>query len=153
MCVCAEGVLQVRSAKGWAAWAQFWVRRLRPWQLFSWPFPAAGIHHWAEQLGLFKPLRSKPLEDLSKRSVGIAPWGLHIFWCAVRPMADQLLENWFGYLSSSCKEKLNWFVCPTNCECKMRFISFLDFLIKSKILLQLLIYWIVKRVAYVFNDP
>lgn len=38
-------------------------------------------------------------------------------------------------------------------ECKMRFISFLDFLIKSKILLQLLIYWIVKGVAYVFNDP
>jgi len=35
----------------------------------------------------------------------------------------------------------------------MRFIGFLGFLIKFKILLQLLIYWIVKRVAYVFNDP
>lgn len=38
-------------------------------------------------------------------------------------------------------------------QCKMRFISFLGFLIKSKILLQLLIYCIVKGVAYVFNDP
>jgi len=40
---------------------------------------AAGVHGGAERLGPFKPLRSKPLEELSKRFVGIAPWGLHVF--------------------------------------------------------------------------
>lgn len=64
-------------------------------------------------------------------------------------MSDQQLGNEFGELSSSYKEnKINLYILLGH---KMRFRGCSNFLIKFIIFLQLLIYGIVKRLAYVFN--